>query len=207
MSVPLPPSVSPRYLCSIDQRLLHIASQQFWLPWQFWSYPEPREANLASAFHGEFLHSSRFLLLELSISINLSAEIRSVIDGHMGKCGLLCLIQILEQSAPAAITPLSIVLEHQALPVYLHENAPSVYADRDSSSKYQLSSGKMQIRKAVLQIIGINSAHIKSVIADDFRRDEFVDLIQKLLAGLSTSVRKQSPVVISATDTAKMIFH
>ena len=60
--------------------------------------------------------------------------------------------------------------------------------------------------KAVFQIFCINSAHKKSVIADDFRRDEFVDLIQKFLR-LVYFCQKTVTGCNICDGAAKMILH
>ena len=60
--------------------------------------------------------------------------------------------------------------------------------------------------KAVFQIIGVNSAHKKSVIADDFCRDEFIDLIQKFLWFVNFCKKTVTGCNI-CDGTAKMILH
>ena len=122
----------------------------------------------------------------------------------MGKCGLLCLIQILKKCSCCYHTAVIILNTKSFQRIYMKMLLQCTLTE--TVIKIPVIQWKDADTKAVLQIIGINSAHKKSVIADDFRRDEFVDLIQKLLRFVNFC--KKTVTCCDICDgTAKMIFH
>ncbi len=124
-------------------------------PWQFCliQNPEKRTSFLLFTY---CLHSSRFRLLELSISIYFPADIWA--DGsHLGKCSFLRLLQIQKQCTAALMTtviisnskPFKILYVKMLFQAFLHS----------SSSKYQASRENTQIPRRLFQIIYIHTAH------------------------------------------------
>ena len=164
------------YLLLVDERLFHEAAQHSGAHGRLSLIQHPQERTplllLPQRLHQLQIPSGR--------AVQQHESVRKIWGdaGHLPHIGLLCLIEILEQS-PRGDRPAAEIVQPQPLQRFtvkmLFQRLPA-----GAVIKVPVLQPVYRNVKTLPQVINISPADQERVVADDFRRHELVDFVQKL---------------------------